>query len=135
MANDLLRLLGVDPDSQVVKSAREDDADLANLMRSLYELRRSSGLTQAEVANRMGTTQSAVSDLERTAIDPQVTTLQRYARAVGAALKLRTLVVNDEWKTAGRLRARSHVQPRSDRHHEARLVDWTLSGGSETCSA
>jgi transcriptional regulator with XRE-family HTH domain len=131
MANDLLRMLGVDPDSPVVKTAREDDADLANIMRCLYDLRRSSGLTQAEVANRMGTTQSAISDLERTAVDPHVTTLQRYARAVGASLKLRALIVNDEWKTAGHLRARGHIQPRPDRQHEARLVHWTLNRGSE----
>lgn len=39
-------------------------------------------LTQASVAAAMGTTQSAVSDLESGRVDPQLRTLQRYARAI-----------------------------------------------------
>ena len=39
-------------------------------------------LTQATVAAAMGTTQSAVSDLESGRVDPQLRTLQRYARAI-----------------------------------------------------
>lgn len=39
---------------------------------------------QREVAARMGTTQSAVSDLEQGRVDPRLSTLQRYVRAVGA---------------------------------------------------
>lgn len=37
----------------------------------------------------METTQSAVSDLERGTADPQLSTLQRYARAVGARVVVR----------------------------------------------
>lgn len=39
---------------------------------------------QREVASLMGTTQSAVSDLEQGRVDPRLSTVQRYTRAVGA---------------------------------------------------
>lgn len=54
----------------------------------LKALRIESGLTQSEVARQMGTTQSAVSDIEALSVDPQVTTLLRYARAVGAVARI-----------------------------------------------
>jgi DNA-binding XRE family transcriptional regulator len=42
--------------------------------------------SQSEVARLMGTTQSAVSELETGRVDARLTTLQRYARAVQAQL-------------------------------------------------
>lgn len=45
-----------------------------------------SGLTQAEIAARMGTTQSAVARLESERSLPSLRTLQRFAEAVGARL-------------------------------------------------
>jgi transcriptional regulator with XRE-family HTH domain len=51
-------------------------------------MRGEQGISQAEVASAMGTTQSAVSDLERGATDPRLSTLQRYARAVGCVLHI-----------------------------------------------
>ena len=89
MSDELFELLGLDDADPDVAAALEDDADLAHLMRSLYELRIASGLTQAEVAQRMGMAQSAVSDLERTAVDPRISTLHQYARALGASLTFR----------------------------------------------
>jgi len=47
------------------------------------------GLTQEAVAQRMGTTKSAVSRLERAGKHtPSVGTLQRYAKAVGCEIKI-----------------------------------------------
>lgn len=40
------------------------------------------------VAAAMGTTQSAVSDIENGRVDPRLSTLQRYARAVGGRLEI-----------------------------------------------
>jgi transcriptional regulator with XRE-family HTH domain len=45
--------------------------------------RRASGLSQADVAARMGTSQSAVARLEAGDGDVRATTLERYAAAVG----------------------------------------------------
>jgi len=60
----------------------------SNLLATLLEVRRSSALTQVDVASAMGTTQSAVSELEGGDTDPRLSTLQRYARAVGRPLHL-----------------------------------------------
>ena len=51
-------------------------------------------LTQAEVARRMGTTQSVVARLESGKVDPTLSTLERYASALGANLSWQ--IVDDE---------------------------------------
>lgn len=45
------------------------------------------GLTQAEVARRMGTTQPALARLERGEADPRLSTIERYAEVVGWKLE------------------------------------------------
>lgn len=47
-----------------------------------------SGLTQSELAARMGTTQTAVARMERRGSNPTVATLTRALRAAGRELKL-----------------------------------------------
>jgi transcriptional regulator with XRE-family HTH domain len=56
------------------------------LVDELAERRRASGLSQTEVAARMGTSQSAVARLESGAGDLKVSTLERYAAAVGTPI-------------------------------------------------
>lgn len=56
------------------------------LVESLVELREHHGLSQAEVASRMGVTQPTVSAFERYDANPTLSTLRRYALAVGARL-------------------------------------------------
>jgi ribosome-binding protein aMBF1 (putative translation factor) len=58
--------------------ARVDEFDLA---RELIAARVRAGLTQAEVAERMGTTQSVVARLESGAQMPSVNTLLKFAKA------------------------------------------------------
>ena len=53
------------------------------LMRQLVEARQEGGLSQTEIAARMGTSQSAVARLERGDFDVRLSTLERYAAAVG----------------------------------------------------
>ena len=52
--------------------------------------RTSAGLTQAEMARRMGTTQSAVARLERPGANPRFATLDRALRATGHQLDARS---------------------------------------------
>ena len=52
----------------------------------LLTLRRELGLSQAEVALRMGTSQSAVARLEAGATDARASTLERYAAAIGGEI-------------------------------------------------
>ncbi|MET3948759.1 transcriptional regulator with XRE-family HTH domain [Arthrobacter sp. UYCu512] len=59
-------------------------------MRSeLVLLRREAGLKQGDVAERMGVTQQAVSKFERYDSDPKLSTVRRYANAVGALIEHR----------------------------------------------
>lgn len=53
--------------------------------------RTAAGVTQAEVAERIGTTQSAVARLEsgRGKHSPSIATLEKYAHALGCRLELR----------------------------------------------
>ena len=64
---------------QMVAAARDRRA----FMRHLAAERRQAGISQAEVARRMGTSQPFVSRLERAVIDPQHSTEDRYAQAIG----------------------------------------------------
>ena len=57
------------------------------LMRAeLVDFGRRAGLSQGEVAERMGVSQQAVSKFEAYDADPKLSTLRRYANAVGALL-------------------------------------------------
>jgi DNA-binding XRE family transcriptional regulator len=59
------------------------------LVSSLIEARMHAHLTQAEIASRMGTTESAVSRLESGRVKPSTRTLERYAKATGHRLSIR----------------------------------------------
>ena len=60
------------------------------LVRELLRARSRAGLSQEAVAERMGTTKSAVSRLETGGRhSPSVTTLKKYARAVGCEVEIR----------------------------------------------
>ena len=54
----------------------------------LRQAREAAGLTQAEVARRLNTTKSAISRIENHAEDVRLSTLKRYAAAVGANLHI-----------------------------------------------
>ena len=62
------------------------------LLRSLAERRRKLGLSQTAVAARMGTSQSALARLEGGESDPRVSTVERYALAVGQELAHRRVM-------------------------------------------
>jgi transcriptional regulator with XRE-family HTH domain len=51
--------------------------------------RERAGLTQAELARRLGTTQSAVARLERPGSNPRIETLERALLATGQEVELR----------------------------------------------
>jgi transcriptional regulator with XRE-family HTH domain len=60
------------------------------LVREMLSARSMSGLTQEAVAERMGTTKSAVSRLESGGKHtPSIATLKKYAQALGCDLEIR----------------------------------------------
>ena len=77
------RLMEDDPEFQE-EYARADD-EFA-LIEALVRARAAAKLTQAELAQRLGTTQSAVARLEGGRVSPSFATLRRYAEATGTRL-------------------------------------------------
>jgi ribosome-binding protein aMBF1 (putative translation factor) len=67
-----------DPEVRASYDALEDEFNLA---RELIAARVRVGLTQAELAEKMGTTQSVIARLESGARLPSVKTLLRFAKA------------------------------------------------------
>lgn len=66
--------------------------------------RSSAGMSQAEVAEKMGTTQSAVARLEsgRGKHSPSLSTLRKYAHALGYRIDLKLIKEEDKPKRQGR---------------------------------
>src|SRR5215472_8446827 len=60
------------------------------LVAELTAQRQSAGLSQTEIAARMGTSQSAVARLETGEADVRVSTLERYAASIGSQLAWHT---------------------------------------------
>jgi transcriptional regulator with XRE-family HTH domain len=75
----------------------------------LASRRRAAGLTQAELASRMGTSQAAISKIESGRVLPGLLVLERLAQATGRPLELI-------------LGARSTLPSRSERRRRVRKV-------------
>lgn len=69
-----------------VRMGYEDAQRRKRVVVELVQARRSQGLLQREVAERMGVGQSTVAGFEAGENDPRLGTLQRYARAVNRRL-------------------------------------------------
>ena len=93
LENDASASLPVMPGFREMALRRSADAQAARmagergrLVRELAEQRQAAGLSQTEVAARMGTSQSAVARLESGTADVRASTLERYAAAVGSEI-------------------------------------------------
>jgi transcriptional regulator with XRE-family HTH domain len=66
------------------------DAEFA-FLDEVLKARAETGLTQAQVAERVGTTQSAIARLESGALkhSPSIATLQKYAKALGYRVEVK----------------------------------------------
>jgi DNA-binding XRE family transcriptional regulator len=74
-----------DPDYRAAYESLEGEFAL---VAALIQARARAHLSQAEVASRMGTTESAVSRLESGKVKPSTRTLERYAQATGHRLHI-----------------------------------------------
>ncbi len=75
------------------KKAYDDLADEFSALDKLLTLRRDAGLTQSEIAARMGVAQASLARLESSLASrkhlPSLTSLRKYAAAFGKRLEIR----------------------------------------------
>ena len=73
-----------------VKAEYDRLADEFKLLDEFLKARTAAGVTQQELAKRIGTTQSAIARLEsgKGKHSPSLATLQKYARALGCRLEV-----------------------------------------------
>lgn len=76
----------VDAETRTAYEAQSAEFEIA---RELISARTRAKLTQAEVAQRMGTTQSVIARLESGYAKPSMRSVERYAEAIGHRAVLR----------------------------------------------
>jgi transcriptional regulator with XRE-family HTH domain len=103
-------------EERMLAGAAEDATIRMRLVQVLSSLRQNLRITQRKVASLMGTTQSAVSDMEKGLTDPRLSTLQRHARAIGCRIDVEVVEELDDPHAAV---ARSLVHYSSWRHTNA----------------
>jgi DNA-binding XRE family transcriptional regulator len=77
-------LLGLNQDDPIMRRAEVLVENDSELLRSLIRIRKDSGLKQIHVARLLGISQASVAAFERYDNDPKLSTIRRYAHAVGA---------------------------------------------------
>ena len=82
---DLHRKWSQSPDYRAAYDALGPEFELARL---LIAARTGAGLTQAQLAGRMQTTQSVIARLESGRVHPSTKTLEKIAQATGTRLKI-----------------------------------------------
>ena len=87
-----------------VKKAYDDLAEEFAFLDQVLKARAEAGLSQAEVAARVGTTQSAIARLESAAPkhSPSIATLRRYAKALGYKVEIRLVKEKGRQSTRSR---------------------------------
>src|SRR2546425_11979087 len=79
-----------DPETRAIY---KEEAAKSELWLQLVEARQAAGLTQAQLAQRLGVSQAQVSRIEKRGYDAYtLTTLRRYVRALGEGFSLQVTV-------------------------------------------
>jgi len=100
-------LLGIDPnDPAVLRATALAEQDYL-LRRELIDMRKARGLSQEAVGRAMGITQATVAAFESLDNDPKLSTIRRYAIAVGA------LVAHSVSADIGQLGEGSRIEART----------------------
>jgi ribosome-binding protein aMBF1 (putative translation factor) len=99
--SDLHKTWMKDPEYRKEYDALEDEF---TLMAEVMKARARAGLSQAELARRMKTTQSTIARLESGRGRPSTRTLDRFAKATGHRLKISFVPLKDDTKPLGKNR-------------------------------
>ncbi|MDH6277595.1 DNA-binding XRE family transcriptional regulator [Aurantimicrobium minutum] len=73
---------------QAYQRARDAALVRTNIAEMIYVLRQRAGLSQAQLAQRVGTSQTVISSLESGSRMPQLTTLMKIAEALGTSFEI-----------------------------------------------
>jgi transcriptional regulator with XRE-family HTH domain len=103
-----------DEGGSVFPGFREMGDSRRRLLDELVARRRELGLSQTEVAARMGTSQSAVARLEARAADLRISTLERYAAALDREIEWRVAPPSPSPSPP----SPSPLEPPTSRHHQ-----------------
>jgi transcriptional regulator with XRE-family HTH domain len=95
--------------SPAVKAGYEQARAAYEVGRMVRELREARGLSQRELAERMGTTQSVIGRLEAGGSRPTIVTLERVAHALGLRLEVHFQDMQSAPKPRAKRRARTVV--------------------------
>ena len=88
----LAQALGIDLEDPTTQAFLTMHRERQDLMDNLVQIRESRGLRQKDVAEKLGISRVAVSRMEG---DPRLSTLIRYAEAVGAVVNLEATRVEE----------------------------------------
>ncbi|MFI9391955.1 helix-turn-helix domain-containing protein [Streptomyces bauhiniae] len=135
--DDLDELIGEELAHPEFEAAFEDARSRSSLLRRMVGRRKARKISQAAVAERMETTQSAVSELESGGTDPRLSTMQRYARAIGCRLDVRLKDDGGDWRFSNAYAVGAVRRERSSVHAAWSTdgADATFSGSSSWSSA
>ncbi|HWM62835.1 MAG TPA: helix-turn-helix transcriptional regulator [Solirubrobacterales bacterium] len=94
----------------------------------IRDVRRRHGVGQGELAKRLGTSQPAISRIERDQISPTVATLERILNAMGETLRVTTLPLGESLpggsnQSIGELRADYRLSPEERLAQAAQLSE------------
>ncbi|MEN2739532.1 helix-turn-helix transcriptional regulator [Microbacterium sp. X-17] len=99
------------------------------LLLGLIKARKSRGLTQKDVADKLGVSQPTIADFERQDSDPKLSTIRRYAHAVGAIVTHQVELDNGQYDQVQDWSARTYriVAPLSYAAPASARADFALA--------
>lgn len=95
---DLFEVLGIDDADPFMRSAIDMQEQRSSLVREIASIRKANNLTQQAVADAMHISKQAVTQFEAGNRDIKLSTLIRYAMAVGAHIDLRVEPIEQRYR-------------------------------------
>ncbi len=105
--------LQAEPLDERGRTAYDDEARISEFRAFVFQLRTEAGLTQGELASKMGTTQSAIARMEGGGTRPTLDTLEKLAVAVGSELVVGVAPGLSENRSIAKLVREGHAVLRS----------------------
>lgn len=109
-------------------------AEHTDMLSELVEIRKARGMTQADIASILGTSQQNVSKLESYDANPRLDTLRTYANAIGAILDIHVRKdtseetvpsADQQWELLNKLPKSTTVTARRLPSHIRHIHDWS----------